>query len=340
MVNSLIFVTPALSGGGIEFSTPILIDSLRQMTSQNIQWIGINTSQYTGNLTDVSIVSGGRESGDGLIKTLRILLNLRSQILKEPNPLVVISGEVAEILASTLPKQIPLICVEHASHPWKMNLPLGFLIRQKLSRSAKAWVTVNSSQHEIWPGIDKFQFIANPVTPIPINEQDQGVGIIHMGRITSDKGPLIPCEVAELEGIDLDLYGEGELLLQLRERFSRCPNIKFHGFIEEAWRSLGVHRLLISASRHEGDGRIIAEAILRRQPILLLDTVDHRRFGLPELNYFYDLGSLTERIKAHRGDGFSRLRPPSELANLELEARNPQVVAKAWDSLLKLVSTH
>jgi hypothetical protein len=112
----------------------------------------------------------------------------------------------------------------------------------------------------------------------------------------------------------------------------------FHGFTHDVWEMIGRKRLLISASLHEGDGRNVAEAIMRRQPILLLDTIDHRRFGLPDMHYFRDFDSLIEKIQDHRSDDFDRLRPSGALAEHEMSKRSPARIAKIWSILINSIA--
>jgi glycosyltransferase involved in cell wall biosynthesis len=335
--EKMIFVTPSLSGGGIEVSTPLLIQELMVLKRCPILWIGINESKFDGHLPGVEIQSLPRKSRSGWKETLLTLLTLRSIIRSCAKPLVILNGEMAELLTIILPKNIPIVCVEHASRPWQMNPRLGKVVRHRLAKMAKAWATVNSNQKLIWPNIDEFVYIPNPIQFTSVKSDDQGVGAIHIGRVTSEKGLEVVCQALESLPVDLDVYGEGDLLPILRKKYLHHSRFHFHGFIGNVWSGIGGNRLLISASSHEGDGRNIAEAILRRQPILLLDTTDHRRFSLPEENYFRDIDSLVRAIQTNLEDSFTRLRPSEALARSEAEKRNPQTVAKAWSLLISSI---
>lgn len=334
----LFFITPALTGGGIERSTPVLIELLGRFTKSQISWIGINRSEYREKLDGVSITSMTRESGDGFVATARIIRELRDLIVLDKRSIVIANGEVAELLALALPRRIPIICVEHASRPWLMNRKLGFLVRKLLVFKAATWITVNSEQESIWPGIRNFEIVLNPIYPTSLNEDDLGTGLIHVGRVTPDKGTDMVCIAAKLLKVCLDVYGEGEELFSLRSRYSNVEGIKFHGFVENIWNRIGPRRLLISASLHEGDGRNIAEAIMRQQPLLLLDTRDHRRFKLPEVNYFSNLDALVSRVEEHKVDDFERLRPAKSFAEREKQKRNPSNIADSWISLISKIA--
>ncbi len=334
----LFFITPALSGGGIEQSIPIMIEQLSQLTSRNIAWVGVNRSEFHREIDGVSIVSMDRESGNGILATTCAIRDSRSLIVSEEKPIVVANGEVAELLALILPSRIPVICVEHASRPWLMSKRLGYLVRKLISFKDVHWVTVNARQGSIWPNIKKFETIYNPIHPTPFSDRDLGVGLIHIGRVTADKGIEMVCLVAQNVGMKLDVYGDGDLLPPLRLKYSQNSDVIFHGFTHDVWKVIGRKRLLISASLHEGDGRNVAEAIMRRQPVLLLDTIDHRRFGLPDIHYFRNLDALIAKIQEHRPDDFDRLRPSEAFAEREVLKRSPTDIAKIWDSFINRIA--
>jgi hypothetical protein len=336
--TKLFFITPALSGGGIEQSIPILIEQLSQLTSYDIAWVGVNRSEFHGEIDGVSIVSMDRESGNGILATTCAIRDSRSLIVSEKKPIVVANGEVAELLALILPSRIPVICVEHASHPWLMSRKLGYLVRKLISFKDVHWVTVNGNQRSIWPHIKKFETIYNPIHPTPFSGRDLGVGLIHIGRVTADKGIEMVSLAAQKVGMKLDVYGDGDLLPQLRNNYSQNSDVIFHGFTNDVWKIIGRKRLLISASLHEGDGRNVAEAIMRRQPVLLLDTIDHRRFALPDIHYFRDLDALIAKIHKHRPDDFDQLRPSEDFAELEVLKRSPTDIAKIWGSFINRIA--
>ena len=135
------------------------------------------------------------------------------------------------------------------------------------------------------------------------------------------------CHASTKERIPLDVYGDGPLMNYLRERFGTSPWIQFHGYINDPWELIGRNKILVSCSKHEGDGRVIAEAIIQRQPILLIDTPDHRKFHLPEHHYFSNIGELMRILSTHKDALVNSLRPPVELSNKEILNRDPLRVA-------------
>jgi glycosyltransferase involved in cell wall biosynthesis len=269
-----------------------------------------------------------------------VLLRLRKHVQTLSDPLLLVNGEVAELFTAFFVGRPRIICVEHASQPWKMNRALGLVVRLVLKRKHVRWVTVNSQQRQIWPSIQTFVCIPNPVVPTDPSTADSDLGLIHIGRITKEKGVHLACKASVATKITLDIFGDGELSQDLKEEFARETNIKFHGFVEEVWASIGPNRVLLACSYHEGDGRNIAEAIMRRQPILLLDTNDHRRFGLPDENYFTSLDVLIGKLSLHQASSFNEIRPSLELAKAEREKRDPTRVGRLWVDVLLANGRH
>jgi glycosyltransferase involved in cell wall biosynthesis len=330
----IVFITPALAGGGIEKSTPILIESIAQLITAPMMWIGINESEFHGELPHVTVVSVRRRSRDGLIKTFRALLRIRNHIRVIENPLVIVNGEVAEMFAALFAWKWKIICVEHASLPWVKKRILGRIVRLVLSRRSVRWVTVNSRQERIWPSITSFNCIPNPVFPSEPNPADSGMGLVYIGRLTEGKNVELVCQASIKAQFRLDIFGDGELSGQLQRRFEGRGDIHFHGFVEDVWSSIGANRVFVSSSLHEGDGRSIAEAIIRNQPLMLLDTPDHRRFGLLEENYFVSLEDLARKLLMNRPECFKGIRPSESVSKREQLFRDPTRVASMWGQLI------
>ncbi len=335
--SHLIFLTPSLVGGGIETSTQIILELLEKSIDAKTVWIGVNKSRMQGDLPNTITFSGERISKDGIAPTLKTVYEIRNRILRLKNPIIVINGEIPELIGAALPKTIKMICVEHASKPWMMNRQLGYVVRGILRTRVKEWVTVNLLQEEIWPGIKKFSTIPNPVSLIPVNEGDPQIRLFTLGRIVESKGIEGVCWSAWKSGMSLDVYGTGELEGKLKEQYSQISNIRFMGYQNNVWQEIGPNQVLISASRHEGDGRIIAEAIVRRQPVLLIDTPDHRRFELPSINYFKDFTELQKRLDNLNDMAVMKLRPPQELVKIQSILRNPEAVTSKWRSIIQQV---
>lgn len=327
-------ITPALSGGGIEKSIPILIEPLSKLVKLPVVWIGINESVFGGNLSQTTVICAGRQSKDGIIRTIQSLMRIRRNISRFENPLIFINGEVAEIFAAFFIWNVKMICVEHASQPWIRSRILGRVVRFILKSKSIRWVTVNSEQGIIWPHETSFTYIPNPMIPTEPNPKDEAYGLIQIGRLTEDKSVDVVCRAAVQKQMRLDIYGDGELSAALKEEFMGQGDLHFHGYVDDVWSSVGANRILISASRHEGDGRNIAEAVIRNQPLLLLDTPDHRRFKLPETNYFQSLDDLVKKLGTYSSQSLDDLRPSARLAQAERENRDPFTIASQWKQII------
>jgi len=332
--NCIVFITPALVGGGIEKSTPILIESIERLIARPILWIGINESEFHGHLPRVSVISIGRQSNDGIIKTLRALLQIRSYVRVIQKPQIIVNGEVAEMFAALFIWKWKVICVEHASKPWMRKQTLGRIVRFILSKQSVRWVTVNSQQTKIWPSLNSFTCIPNPILLTVPNAADSIRGLIYIGRLTEGKNVELLCQVSVKTHLRLDIFGDGELSGQLKEKFQGSGDIHFHGYVENVWSSIGANRVFVSASLHEGDGRSIAEAIIRNQPLMLLDTPDHRRFNLPEVNHFLSVDDLVRKLGISQADNFKAIRPTESIAKREQQFRNPERIASKWEQLI------
>jgi len=332
--ENIVFITPALAGGGIEKSTPILIESIAKLITTPMMWIGINESEFHRKLPNLTVVSVRRRSRDGLVNTFRALLRIRNHIRVIENPLLIVNGEVAEMFAALFAWKWEIICVEHASLPWIKKRILGRLVRLVLSRRSVRWVTVNSQQERIWPSITSFICIPNPVLPSEPNPADSGMGLVYIGRLTEGKNVDLVCQASVKAQFRLDIFGDGEALGQLQKRFEGRGDIHFHGYVEDVWSRIGANRVFVSPSLHEGDGRSIAEAILRNQPLMLLDNPDHRRFNLPETNYFVNLEDLARKLVMNQPECFKGIRPSESVFKREQLFRDPTRVASMWGQLI------
>ena len=334
VTRNLVIITPALEGGGIEKTTPILIRSLTKLRKISVLWIGVNKSSSLEDLPRTRSISMGRKSGDGVFCTLRTLFQVQKLVGSVDKPTLLVNGEMAELFAAFFVWNVEIICVEHASRPWTMSRGLGRVIRLILKRKCARWVTVNSRQEIIWPSIMSFVHIPNPIVFPESNFDDREIGLVHIGRLVEAKCTDLACDASVRTGIPLDVYGDGVLYEGLAEKYKKNGQIRFHGFVGNAWSLVGLNKVLISSSTSEGDGRNVAEAIVRRQPLLLRDTEDHRRFGLSDECYFNSTEELCTKLEMYRAESFSQIRPSGTLAMQEIERRDPMRVATLWTSLL------
>lgn len=334
MTDNLVFISPQLIGGGIESSIPNLISTLNALGGRKFWWIGLNESTYKSALPNTRILSLARGSKDGFWNTFKTFRCLIEVLRETKEPIIVINGELAELYSLALIHKYRVIFVEHASIPWRHHRLLGWIVRSLLSRFDTTWVSVNTSQTRIWPNIEVREVIPNPVSICSPKIDDYVHGLVFIGRLNEDKGIRTICDAAEFMKVDLDIYGDGPIKSELQSRYHLCVNIKFHGFTENPWQLVGKNKLFVSNSLHEGDGKAVAEAIVRSQPVLVRNTNDHRRFALNESSFFNDFTSLCSSIQNYINEGPSLFLPPSTTIRNESLKRDPHQIALAWEKLL------
>lgn len=337
----LIFLMPATTGGGIEVSVPIIASNIENSLYGSVHVIGINScsaEESTMIENGVQIRGLGRESG-GVLSTIRAFNKFRS-LFKDLNEdaTVVANGEVAEVFVLFTKRKFKrIVVVEHTSAPWPRLRWFGRLVRRSLVRASAEWITVISDAKEIWPGITHFRWIPNPLSAPRVRKYPSTaeVGLIYIGRLIESKNPRLVCKVAKNLGVRLDIYGTGPLQESLRTEFSNFRNIVFHGHVKNVWDEVEASSILVVASQYEGDGRVVAEAVVRAQPILLFDTADHRRFPFPETNFFNGEEELEMKIKQTLGTGAGDLVPSRAFREALMAARSIEVVARDWNQLLR-----
>ena len=96
-------------------------------------------------------------------------------------------------------------------------------------------------------------------------------------------------------GKSLSVFGTGTLEEELKNKYSDVAS--FNGFIENPWQSISPSQTIIVGSEYEGDGIVVAEAILAGIPILLRDIQDLRRFELSDDSYFKNRKELERKIE-------------------------------------------
>jgi glycosyltransferase involved in cell wall biosynthesis len=91
---------------------------------------------------------------------------------------------------------------------------------------------------------------------------------------------------------------------------------------------------VVVPSEYEGDGMVVAEAILRGYPVLLADNPDLRRFALPELNYFQNRLELEAKLKTWKESKGLEFRIPEKIVTSLHEARDIKTIVKQWEILV------
>ena len=239
----------------------------------------------------------GRKWKSGLWGTLA---NFREfvQIYKFNSPdVLVVNCELPELYAAMLPLRVKrMICVEHTSQPWAGRRKFGRIVRSLLFLRRTEWITVNKGESRVWPLGSHAVHITNPVeAPQLSDSKDSLAPFVFVGRLREEKGIRLILDAVTKTGKSLNVFGNGTLEEELKSKYSDVAS--FNGFLENPWKSISPAQTIIVGSEYEGDGIVVAEAILAGIPILLRDIQDLRRFELSDDSYFKNREELERKIE-------------------------------------------
>lgn len=337
----VLFVVNSVSGGGAENSVRVITNQLLR-NGIDAHVCAINSIEIDKN--DCSNVDNfhvlSREWKDGLGKTIRNFLDFRSLIKLLKPRFVVANCELPELyVALGAPKGCRIIAVEHTSNPWAQRKMMGVLVRLILKLRKSHWITVSNTAEPIWVGSKYPEFVANP---IEINEQEglrseEIQDLVFVGRLRPEKRPDWVIRVGIEADLSVYLYGEGYLRDELEVKYTASTsNVHFKGFKRHVWSEISNDALIIVPSDYEGDGMVVAEAILSGKRVLLRDNQDLRRFHLPEGNYFLDETDLKEKVIAWKNSGKKEFLIPKEIIRDMKKKRNLETISSTWMRILKI----
>jgi hypothetical protein len=92
--------------------------------------------------------------------------------------------------------------------------------------------------------------------------------------------------------------------------------------------------LLLVTSKTEGDGLVVAEAILRNFPRLVNDISDLQRFNLPRDFYCSDIQDFRRSISEYMKGDLLLALTDTFIQNLA-DSRDPRLIAGIWEGVLK-----
>ncbi len=145
-------------------------------------------------------------------------------------------------------------------------------------------------------------FVHIPTKIRPLQPPNGPVKIVSVGNLRPEKQQMLLVEaMLELPPsmASLDIFGEGplreELALMITEK--KLSHVRLMGHDKEVLNQLPTYDLLVSASRFEGFGLAVAEAMAAGLPCLLSDIPAHREVA-GEGDYYFDSGEqLSEKIQ-------------------------------------------
>ena len=338
--RNILFVVNSLSGGGAENSIGQVADKLFQNYSGihlcALNGPGVLKNEHESSNTHVL----KRHWKDGIIQTYRNFCDFR-KVVKVLKPRIVIANcELPELfVAIGAPFSSRIIAVEHTSNPWSGRKHLGVIVRFILRIRNVHWVTVLSSQEKIWKGSTFPDHIANPISTEgkPPTKINRSRNVAFIGRLREEKRPDWAIDSALEAGLSIELFGDGDQRAILESKYkNQLSSVTFHGYVENPWYRISNNCIIVVPSEYEGDGMVVAEAIIRNLKVLLADNPDLRRFNLPEENYFKSPRDLTSKLVLWNRDGGRDFSIPSEIVQSLHTSRSIETIAKDWKSLLQI----
>lgn len=334
----VLILTNSFSGGGAEKAMSTLHSEFLEL--------GINSKLCALMLGDKpeQIKEGiqlSRKWKSGIFSTLNNFLQYY-KVLGEFKPSYIIANcELSEMYIALTPQRLAkVVVVEHTTFPWRGRRFLGVVVRLILRVRPVSWATVSKSSELIWPIRQKATYIANPIVATkefnPNSVKIPCTGLVCIGRLVSSKRTDWVLRLGKELNVRVLVVGDGILRNQLQEEF---PEADFLGFQDNPWSFLDYGQLLIVPSDFEGDGLVVAEAILQRIPVLLRKTKDFESFNLPEMNYFSDEQQLREITMNAYESGLESYIPSESLKSRLFEERDPKKVAMRWVNFLETMGS-
>jgi hypothetical protein len=340
-MNSLVFLSASLTGGGAERAINQVTKILE--SDYSVSLICINESQVDLAQPCEDVIFLNRKHNSQFFNTLVSYLKFVRVILQKRPEFLVLNCDLPELFGALSPFGPKIIFLEHSNFPWTKRQTLGKLVRAILNLRRAKCVAV-SDHIKIWPlSISPICVIQNPVS-VSNHELVKPSTvflkrIVFIGRFANpEKRPEIIyelCKVTNLPGLMIGDGREREPIMKLAHDFDVL--IDFPGQIIDPWTLVNPGDLLVVPSLFEGDGLVVIEAILNRVPILLSDIPEFRRFGLPSTCYCSNIEEFQSRIDSlkNRKNRLEDLCAPEELRNSLEEERSIVRIGREWNKFLR-----
>ncbi len=336
--KTILIVVNSISGGGAENAMDLVSKSLRNQ-GHDVHLCGLNKG-YESNveLNSQFIHILNRKWKSGPVKTFENFIEFVFLLRKIKPRILIVNCELPELfVAFSAPIKSRIICVEHTSRPWNGRKKMGILVREILKLRGVEWVTVSSNKEGIWFGSKFPRFIANPVSNTG-KENSRVCDESHLtfiGRLRPEKRPAWVIQAGLATSTKVELFGDGILRDELESSYSHfVGTVKFYGYVVDPWAISCKNSIVVVPSEYEGDGMVVAEAILKGYSVLLMDNEDLRKFQLPNDNYFKDQSELNEKIRRwHMSKGAVFTIPDEYIDSLRTN-RGVDSITEQWSELL------
>jgi glycosyltransferase involved in cell wall biosynthesis len=336
--SKILFVVNSFSGGGAENSVMGVTRNLREKGIP-VLLCALNKNSPQ----DLADPSNGlylleRKWKSGLIATVRNLLMFRRLLVDLGPEILIANCELPELyVALVAPSSSILLVVEHTSQPWRGRRMLGRLVRTILRLRGANWVTVSPTDNKIWLGSNSPLHIPNPIAiPHSWESNDRSrTEIVFIGRLRAEKRPQWVIEASIQNRLRVDLYGDGDQREMLENKYvNTSSSVQFHGYVTNPWDQISLDSLVVVPSEYEGDGMVVAEAIIRNYSVLLADNSDLRRFNLPDNNYFQDQSELVDKLATWKESKGKAFTIPKDFMKALIRERDLGEISNRWKTFL------
>lgn len=341
IMRRVMIVTNSIAGGGAERSMNLVSSELTRR-QWSVALVPINSSEPDLIVPTCEIFPLNRQWRGGIYGLFLALMKFNRLARSWKPDVVILNTDLPELFGSLLFRNSTLVIIEHSNLAWANRTALGKIVRKILSLRGGVWVAV-SPHLRIWPGGKSPRAVLqNPLTPsiASVAQPDSSQHLqrlIFIGRMSPEKRPERMLEIAAKCGTKVEFIGEGALKESLQnEATSKNLDVRFHGFVHDAWSFVQPGDLLIVPSASEGDGLIVIEGMKRGIPILLSDITDFRRFALPERNYCRNVEDFVARIDQY-GKDLNSLVVPDDIAAPILFNRSLDIVGDDWERFLNSI---
>lgn len=332
-------VVNSFEGGGAEKSMSILARNLVKR-GFDIVLVSVNKGKSKDLDEGYLSISLGRNPNGGIIETFFVIFKFINLVIQKKPKFLILNCSLPEFIGAMFIGKIRYLVVEHSLVPWDGHEILGKIVRRFLRLRACKFICVNPDI-SVWPSATKpFVVIPNLIeVGSLIFDKNENRGkiqrLVYIGRLEPRfKRPqmfLDICEEINLPGL---VIGHGEDSSKLME-IARTKDLEiwFLGFQENPWNFLRVGDLLVVPSATEGDGLVVAEAILLGIPVIVSDILAFKDFKLDEKSYCKSTQEFVEKITIYL-DSIENFIPSPEIAKLLSSKRNLLSVLQSWEGLL------
>lgn len=340
-MEKVFVVTNSLTGGGAERAMNLVCAELSKKTQRYYQITLVPINQGKNDLVNPNcrVLPIERKWRGTLRDTLFSYTKFIFLIVREKPRVIILNCALPELFACLIPLKTRFVVVEHSRNPWLGREYLGRVIRRILKLRKSTFVAV-SAHLEIWslPGV-KTRIIPNPVfqvTNYPKKTNENLIKrLVFVGRLAIDKNPQAFIEILCRLRYPGLVIGDGVLMEEIKkESVNKFLDVQFTGHSLEPWKLFAQGDLLIVPSKSEGDGLVIAEAVLGGYPLLASQISEFQKFHLSEFSYCGTEEAFIARIKEF-SKRIDELIPSALAVSLLKNERGIEVIGKSWKELLQ-----